>query len=86
MTDENIHSGRGGPTLSQAARCIDLRIARTFRSTDDPTDTRTSREMAIAWANEELKAMERCGRSTGRAISQGEWQPVIPFACKQEGA
>jgi hypothetical protein len=37
---------------------IDLWIARTFRSSNDPTGTRTAREMAIAWAIEERKAIE----------------------------
>jgi hypothetical protein len=40
---------------------IDLRISRTFRSTDDPTGTRTPREMAIAWAEGERAAMEKSG-------------------------
>jgi hypothetical protein len=38
---------------------VDLRKSRTFRSFDEPTGALTQREMAIAWAIEERKAMER---------------------------
>jgi hypothetical protein len=38
---------------------VDVRSARTFRQDMDPT--RTPREMAIAWAEEERKAIERGG-------------------------
>jgi hypothetical protein len=37
---------------------IDLRMSRRFRSADDPTGTRTPRELAIAWAIAERKAIE----------------------------
>ena len=40
---------------------VDLRKSRMFRSTDDPTGTRTPREMAIAWAEPERKWMEDSG-------------------------
>jgi len=38
---------------------VDVRIARTFRQDMDPT--RTPRTMAIAWAEEERKAIEEGG-------------------------
>jgi hypothetical protein len=37
---------------------VDVRMARTFHQYMDPT--RTPREMAITWAEEELKAMLQC--------------------------
>lgn len=40
---------------------INLLIARTFRSSDDPTGVQTPREMAIAWAIAERNAIEQGG-------------------------
>lgn len=40
---------------------IDLRTSRTFRTSDDPTRTRTPRDMAIAWAEAERQAIESGG-------------------------
>jgi hypothetical protein len=52
---------------AQSLDPVEIRIARTFRQ--DMNLTRTPREMAIAWADEERKAIQVAMRRPGASVA-----------------